>query len=250
MHWRSRVMAAILIGAGALVSWVSGCSDLQEDCELLVNCPETKDPPQCGGKLYAPACDACLQANCCQQVSDCLQNIPCGTYCMFGVVPSSPDCNMGQAGEYFGALTSCLMTNCAKECKDGNICNPITHGGCPADGTACEMIYPGIFTCIPPGPVAMICETCNFVQGPYCGSGLRCDVTSFKCARYCCTNADCGTGYCELNQNVVLGYSTLDPTDMVGLCMANAPATGPACDAPVPPTPPPSGGTCFKGFGP
>jgi hypothetical protein len=241
-------MAGILIVAGALFSWMSGCSDLEEDCELLVNCPDIKDPPQCNSKYYSPRCDACLQTHCCQEASDCSQNIPCGTYCMFGIMPPSPDCNTGQTGEYFGALTSCMKTNCAAECSDENDCNPITHSNCAQDGSQCEFFYPGIFFCIPPeGTPALLCESCNFTKGPYCGSGLRCEVNSLKCARYCCTNADCGTGVCELNQNAVLGFSTLDPTDMVGLCMAMAPGTGPACDAPFPP---PSGGTCFAGFAP
>jgi hypothetical protein len=253
MRQQNRALALILVGAGIFLSWISGCSDVQENCELLVNCPETKKPAECGGPLYSSKCDACLQANCCQQVSDCLGNNPCGTYCMFGVMPPSPDCNAGVAGTYFADLTTCLTKNCAAACGESSYCNPVTHNGCPSDGTQCELVYPGIFACIPPGGLpAQICQPCNFTVGPYCGSGLRCDITSLQCARYCCTDADCGTGRCELNQNVVFGYSTANSTNMVGLCLMQDSAAGPACDAPgiFPGIPPPSGGMCFQGFAP
>ncbi len=246
----NRALALVLVIAGSFLSWISGCSDLQEDCELLVNCPETKKPPECGGQLYSPQCDGCLQERCCQEVSDCLDNSPCGTYCMFGVMPPLPECNTGMAGTLFGDLTTCLKTNCAAECGQASYCNPVTHNPCLTDGTQCELVYPGIFACVPPGGVpAQVCQACNFGMGPYCASGLRCDVTSLQCARYCCTDADCGTGRCELNQNVAFGYSTANPQDMVGLCLAIAPATGPACDAPGIPAPV-GAGTCFQGYPP
>jgi len=251
MGAQGRALAWALLGASAMLSWISGCSDLENDCQLLVNCPDTKDPPQCSGQLYSPKCDSCLQAHCCQEVSDCLGNNPCGTYCMFGIMPPAPECNTGPTGVAFGGLTSCLKTNCVKECGEISYCNPVTHNGCMIDGSQCEMIYPGIFTCVPPGPApAQLCQPCSFIAGPYCGSGLRCDVTSLQCGRYCCNDTDCGTGHCELNQNVVFGYSTINPADMVGLCLANAPATGPACDAVALPFPPASGGKCFQGFAP
>lgn len=250
MQWRVRALASISLAIASLVAWASGCSDLEDDCELLVTCPETKEPPQCQGQLYSLKCDTCLQAKCCQEVSDCLGNNPCGTYCMFGIMPAPAECNAGKAGELFGAITSCLRTNCAAECGEASYCNPVTHNGCPNDGTQCEIVYPGFFACVPPGAAtpSALCGNCNFAMGPYCGSGLRCDVTTLKCGRYCCSDGDCGTGRCELNQNVVFGYSTLNPNDMVGLCMNMDPTMGPACDASG--LPPPSGGTCFSTFPP
>lgn len=251
MRGSARAGALILLGAGWFFSWIAGCSDLEEDCKLLVNCPETqtKPPPECGGNKFSPGCDQCIEAKCCQEVSDCLGNNPCGTYCMFGILPPAPECNTGQTGKYFADLTTCLTKNCATECGATSYCNPVTHNGCPNDGTQCEFVYPGIFACVPPtGTPAAVCESCNFGMGPYCGSGLRCDVSTLKCARYCCDDKDCGTGHCELNQNAIFGYSTANPNDMVGLCLAIAPATGPACDAVG--IPAPSGGTCFKGFNP
>ena len=247
----SRTLALLLLCGSSFLSWMSGCSDLEEDCQLLVNCPETKKPPECGGQLYSLKCDGCLQAKCCQEVSDCLGNNPCGSYCMFGVMPPPSECNSGPGGQFFGDLTTCLKTNCAAECGT-SYCNPVTHNNCQTNGSPCEIFYPGIFTCIPilQGEVpSQLCQPCNLSSGPYCGSGLRCDLTSLQCARYCCTDTDCGTGHCELNQNVAFGYSTANPLDMVGLCLALAPLTGPACDAPGLPSPP-GGGTCVASFAP
>jgi hypothetical protein len=166
-------------------------------------------------------------------------------------MPPAPDCNAGQTGERFTKLTTCLQTNCSTQCGAKSYCHPVTHTMCATDGTQCELVYPGIFACVPPipgGTPAQVCQPCSFDFGPYCGSGLRCDVTSLQCARYCCSDLDCGTGRCELNQNAVFGYTTLNPADMVGLCMAIDPATGPACDAPA--LPPPSGGMCLASIMP
>ncbi len=234
---------------GSFLTWTAGCSDLQDDCELLVNCPRTKEPPQCNTPIISPTCTACLQASCCQEVADCSKDVFCISDCVRTILPPPPECTSGPTGTAFDGLTTCLRKNCAMECGGSSYCNPVTHGGCMPDGSQCEFVYPGIFDCIPPfGTPAQICQPCNFAMGPYCGSGLRCEVNSFQCARYCCTDADCGTGHCELDQNVVFGFSTTNPTDMVGLCLANAPATGPACDAAG--IPPPSGGTCFLSYAP
>lgn len=248
MFRHNRALAVVLIIAGSFLSWISGCSDLQEDCELLVNCPDTADPPICDGIYLGTTCDSCLQSSCCQEVSDCYDDVDCRGGCFFGIMPPLSLCTTGRIGKLFGDLTTCLNTNCQTQCASPDYCNPVTHQGCPTDGTQCEFVYPGIFACYPPASIpAKICEPCNFTTGPYCDSGLRCDVTSLQCARYCCTDADCGTGHCELNQNVAFGYSTANPADLVGLCLAMAPATGPACDAPAVP---PSAGTCVAGFVP
>lgn len=247
MRRSSRILAFLLCGVGSVLAWISGCSDLEDDCELLVNCPRTEEPPKCSVPLISPACTACLQANCCQEVSDCSEDFSCINDCVRTILPPLSVCNSGLTGEVFGRLTSCLRTKCPQECGGSSYCNPVTHAGCQPDGSQCEFFYPGIFDCIPPfGTPAQICQSCNFTNGPYCGSGLRCDVTSLQCARYCCSDADCGTGHCELNQDLVFGFGTANPTDRVGLCLANAPATGPACDAAG--IPPPSNGTCFTGF--
>jgi hypothetical protein len=251
MIQRTQWLAWALVVTSGFLSWMVGCSDLQEDCELLVNCPQTitpPPPPQCEGQIFSATCDPCMQANCCQEVSDCLGSTPCGTYCMFGIMPAPAECNAGQTGQLFGNLATCIQTKCATECGATSYCNPVTHAGCPNDGTQCELVFPGIFACVPPsGAPAQVCQSCNFGMGPYCGSGLRCEVTTLQCARYCCSDLDCGTGRCELNQNAVFGYSTLNPAEMVGLCLI-LDGTTPACDAPG--IPPPSGGTCFSGYTP
>lgn len=253
MRRYSRTMAWLGLAASMLVIWMSGCSDLQEDCNLLVNCPEVKDPPECDGSYISASCDACLRANCCQEVSDCEADEDCWWGCFYGIMPPAPYCTTGDVGELFQAISTCLRADCATACSDTRYCNPVTHVGtlpvCALPGSQCELVFPGMFACTEPyGIPAQLCQPCNFSNGPYCGSGLRCDIGSMKCARYCCTDADCGTGRCELDQNAVFGYSTLNPVDMVGLCMSTTPGAGPACDASAPP--PPSGGTCLKSPGP
>lgn len=252
MRFSHRFAALVLVGAATLLSWLSGCSDLENDCELLVNCPETKPPPQCGGPMISVQCDPCLQEHCCQEVSDCLDDQTCNFYCMFGTLPSEPICNQGKTATVFEGMKSCLTTHCSTECSAKSYCNPVNGtAGCvsPSATVACEMAFPGIFVCYDMGlPPAALCQPCNLYTGPLCDDGLRCDLTSGLCARYCCDNTDCGTGYCEKNQNVAFGTSTANPADMPGICLANAPATGPACDAAG--SPAPSGGMCVVTAGP
>ena len=250
MRLPSMAMVERLLSIGVFLAWASGCASLGDDCEFNLNCPEVQNSLQCGKPLYAPACDACLQSSCCQEISDCLNEITCGSYCMFGVLPLGPECTSpGPTKDAFDPAVACMKTKCAEECLLPDLCNPITHNGCPNDGTACEFVFPGNFVCIPPiDTPSSICQACNFTTGPYCGSGLRCDPATLKCGRYCCTDADCGSGHCELDQNLAFGYSTANPGDLVGLCMAMAVGAGPVCDAA--PIPSLSGGTCFAGFTP
>lgn len=247
MRISGRFAAFLLLGAAAVSSWMSGCSDLENDCELLVNCPETKPAPVCNGTMISLQCDPCIQEHCCQEISDCYDDMTCEYYCMFGTVPSDPLCSQGKTGTAFEALKSCLATNCSTECAAKSYCNPVNGtAGCPppmSPTVSCEMAFPGIFVCYDMGlPPAALCQPCNLYTGPLCDDGLRCDPKSNLCARYCCNDTDCGTGHCELDQNIALGYSTANPADMVGICMATAPATGPACDAAA--LPAPSGGMC------
>lgn len=74
-------------------------------------------------------------------------------------------------------------------------------------------------------------------------------MSSTVCARYCCTDADCGaTGRCELDPMKAFGAQLAVPGDVVGVCVSMASPTDAACD--MLPEPPPSGGTCFGGFPP
>jgi hypothetical protein len=128
----------------------------------------------------------------------------------------------------------------------GDQCNPVTNDGCPSDGSVCDADDTGHFKCFPPPNEVAQCGSCDG-QTTFCVAQLTCVVqknqTSGSCYRYCCTDADCGTGgACDL----ALAKAVLqpaDPMDKVGLCVAG---TSPSCGAT--PGSPPSGGSCVGGF--
>jgi hypothetical protein len=113
--------------------------------------------------------------------------------CTGGGGPTGPQCSDFPATAPSGG--SCYLGNC----------NPVTNAGCSASQT-CDMSTEG-FNCFPAG-TADTCEACDVENGPYCASGGVC--VDNACARYCCTDADCGCGTCVQQQ---FG------NDFVKLCM-------------------------------
>ncbi|HTJ81170.1 MAG TPA: hypothetical protein VL400_05580 [Polyangiaceae bacterium] len=92
----------------------------------------------------------------------------------------------------------------------GHDCNPVTNEGCMA-GETCDLS--GNFKCLPlTGTEAAVCGACDNFNDQFCGVGLTCDSYSDtgKCFRYCCTDADCGSG------NTCVAYYALG----VGVCMS------------------------------
>lgn len=241
-------LAALASILGA--AWISGCNDLTSDCELNLRCAPASPPdePKCSGLFMPGACDVCLQGACCQELADCALDGVCLNGCLFNVLPSPPECASPPTAGVLQALDECLKSECPAECAPADQCNPVTVNGCPAGGTDCDLVYPGIFVCLPPfGTPAAICEACNNLNGPYCGGGLHCFAESNTCARYCCSDADCGVGRCELDPLKAFGAPLAVAGDAVGLCVNMAAGMGPACDAPQVS---PSGGACFAGFAP
>jgi hypothetical protein len=95
----------------------------------------------------------------------------------------------------------------------GHDCNPVTNDGCMA-GETCDLN--GNFKCAAlAGGEAALCGACDNANSQYCGLGMTCDSygDTGKCFRYCCTDADCGTG------NTCIAYGAL----YVGVCMTGAP---------------------------
>jgi hypothetical protein len=130
----------------------------------------------------------------------------------------------------------------------GDTCNPVTGAGCPSDGTTCDLGQSGFFQCFPPPNTVDVCGVCDDAQS-FCGSDLTCvlpsDAPSGTCYRYCCTDADCGSGaVCDTK----FGAEVLQPNDQgdaVGLCVTNTSDEAPACGTP---TAAPSAGSCVAGF--
>jgi hypothetical protein len=83
------------------------------------------------------------------------------------------------------------------------LCNPVTNEPCAA-GNACDTAFKDgeliAFQCYGGQNTIELCEGCE--SGPeareFCAGGLACiskpDAPQGNCARYCCTDADCGQG--------------------------------------------------------
>jgi hypothetical protein len=107
----------------------------------------------------------------------------------------------------------CLIANCPSECdvpqEEQGECNPVTNAGCGPDEW-CDLSNVG-FHCFPADPAAAgQCETCD-ISGAGCQPGLHCFEDSLACARYCCDDADCGVGRCDIED--LTGFT-------VGICVA------------------------------
>lgn len=264
-------IAVVTLVALAVTGWAAGCTSLSDDCELNLNCPPrpgddttstststgtgTGPSASCTGFFFSPVCDKCLQASCCQELGECAADYACINYCVFGVLPSPPECSVAPTSTRLESFGQCMSTRCPTECAPKDQCNPVTTNGCAAGGTNCELVYPGMFVCIPPfGTPVEQCGACDNLMGPFCGPGLRCytqpggPAGPGTCARYCCSDLDCGLeGRCELDPMLAFGAPLALAGDMVGVCVSTAPTGGAACGAPAMS---PSGGACFAGFPP
>lgn len=161
------------------------------------------------GDFAGDPCGPCLEASCCPE--------------LFAATDPSTDPDLG----------ACAQTNCDAECfppdpepvcgltipagagscvtiNATDTCNPITNEGCnTAMGEACDVNADG-FECYPAPNDKLLCEVCGANDG-FCAGGMTCVG---KCAAYCCSDADCGTGTCTKG-----GF----PNPNVGFCEA---ATG------------------------
>jgi hypothetical protein len=83
-------------------------------------------------------------------------------------------------------------------------CNPVTNAPC-AVGQACDIKVDSSsemvtgFACYDGPNDAALCAACSVTGGASCGGGLSCanvSPTWLACARFCCSDADCGAGRC------------------------------------------------------
>ncbi|MBK8256255.1 MAG: hypothetical protein IPK82_26760 [Polyangiaceae bacterium] len=188
----------------------------------------------CDGLLPDPNdCGLCVQDQCCAELVACTDDAECND-CL-----TNPDAdpNVCAANSHLTAINDCAAALCSDVCGGGggaepacdapatppsmgacvtigtpagNECNPITNEGCDgAAGAACDASQDG-FTCYPDGNTQDLCMECGVSGSDYCKGGMTCVG---KCARYCCDDADCGTGTCTKG-----GFA--DPN--VGFCEAPA----------------------------
>lgn len=166
----------------------------------------------CAGLDFVGSCGECSEARCCGVVASCHADASCRGC----IDPQATGCS----GPKAEALLSCIETQCKAEClgpslgpdcaakassangacvpQGGeNACNPVTNASCDSDvGEACDAKEGGGFTCYPKTDTAgELCAACDISKGSFCAAGMRC--FKGKCARYCCTDADCGSGTCE-----------------------------------------------------
>jgi hypothetical protein len=247
-------MALVTLSALVVGVWAAGCTGLSNDCELNLTCPSSVAASTttgtgvvaCSGSFFGGSCDACLKKSCCKELGACDEDGACMFDCVFNVLPSPPECSASPTSTLLDSFGQCMSTNCATECTKDQ-CNAVTVSGCP-DPTQfnCELVFGGMFVCFQLEFMpATQCQPCDNLYGPYCGSGLRCHASG-TCARYCCSDADCGTGRCELDPMKAFGAPLANAADKVGVCVTMDGTTA-ACDAPAMS---PSGGTCFGGFPP
>ena len=107
-------------------------------------------------------------------------------------------------------------------------CNPVTNEPCDtAAGEACDglQVEEGVFVfiCYPPPNDGLLCDECDYSGGSFCAGTTTCAAagvptgTAGQCTRYCCSDADCGTGTCvtEVDGVSVFGEHVPD----LGLCL-------------------------------
>ena len=130
-------------------------------------------------------------------------------------------------------------------------CNPVVGSECTAEGSACDNGLDGFDCYVKPNTVGL-CGKCDD-EKLSCANGLTCDLRGSRlCARWCCTDADCGdvVGSCDVSFTRGGG---------VGICLApvgdsssststggagGAPPQQPVCEGI--PDAPPSNGDCYK----
>jgi hypothetical protein len=177
---------------------------------------------------------------CCQAAANCYANTTC-RHCAMGM--PTPSCDPGKTPSW-DALYNCAGAKCNLECSVLSMCNPVTNEPCDTSmGQPCDLaagFFDPIYTCLKPSSTPL-CGTCDDTNG--CAPTLHCLTDMMgkngRCARYCCSDGDCGGGTCDTSNL---------PTGMVGLCMAALDAgVDPTCatDAGGPPAMSPSHGSCF-----
>lgn len=177
-------------------------------------CTDLLDPSTCG---------ACVQSQCCQQLSLCLADEGCA-FCYLEPNVNEQMCAMN---DLYNDISACEADNCNSQCfapcdarlpspsngacfvpGSGHNCNPVTNQGCAAN-MECGVNQDGFFDCFPPGNTA-VCGACN---GGDCGPGLVC--AQGVCTPYCCDNGDCGaSGKC---------VKDVFPDATLGICLGGPP---------------------------
>jgi hypothetical protein len=98
--------------------------------------------------------------------------------CTWSFTPDCPSAGMQSGGD----------------CYDSAPCNPLTNAGCIAGAICGFDLQTASIACMPMTPSAFQCQACD-ASNPNgsCALGTACVGSSFtSCARFCCSDADCG----------------------------------------------------------
>jgi hypothetical protein len=234
-----------------IAAWAAACVlGAAASCDGDEQEATTSGEAECGALLIASPCFDCAEAACCSQISACFGDAESG---------GCADCAAGDdaacaASEVWKELYACGDSSCNSECRDPAVaacdapedspsmgacapdggCNPVTGEGCAA-GETCD--FDGkAFTCYSGSDATRtLCEDCGNEVG-FCTAGSMCFasyrfepdavVLTRQCARYCCDDADCGTGRCSFVLKTGDGQAV-----SVGACVTDDPAAGGAATA-------------------
>lgn len=144
------------------------------------------------------ACGACVELVCCDELQNVLDNAEgwdqalaqCAVGgcddCATQTFPVEFACDAPATPQATGA---CVSIGGAFEC------NPVTNEGCDGVGASCDNNGVGFnFACFASGNVNGACEPCGASADDFCLPGLTC--VDGICTKYCCSDADCGSGTC------------------------------------------------------
>jgi hypothetical protein len=183
----------------------------------------TGDEAACDDLLVPERCFDCLEAQCCEQVRACTEDVAADGCA--SCIQGEADCSKSPVAlELYG----CVLSDCADACdpaapgpvcdapeaRSGGscvelgglaACNPVTNEGCDLSaGEACDWDAGG-FHCFAPPNDRGLCDACGDGEG-FCAPGSSCfrsvGISSEgvairgRCARTCCDDGDCGSGRC------------------------------------------------------
>ncbi|NUP10177.1 MAG: hypothetical protein HOW73_29355 [Polyangiaceae bacterium] len=150
--------------------------------------------PTCTGTIpNANECGFCIESDCCEELSAC-QGIANCLDCVLGNQTGAV-CEDAAVAAAIDAINSCIECDCVDECIN-NFCNPVTGEPCDVEnGFACDLGADG-YVCFGPPNDTPICDACDNANGPWCENGHTC-LSDGSCAKYCCDDADCGSGKCD-----------------------------------------------------
>jgi hypothetical protein len=118
---------------------------------------------------------------------------------------------------------TCVTTGPVNDAGSGVECNPVTNAGCTGSDACDTNLDNGGnvigFVCFSPTGAAFTDALCNMCDDSTDALSCPAGQTCFGfCARYCCTDADCGSGHCAAKDtsNMPL-FGTVAPN--LGVCI-------------------------------